>query len=646
MPARPTFGEFETWLADQQHKDLVRVLTAGSVDDGKSTLIGRLLYDAQVVYDDHLHAVRKDSLRWGSTGDDLDFAFLLDGLKSEREQGITIDVAYRSFSTARRRFIIADTPGHEQYTRNMATGASTCDVAVLLVDARAGALQQTRRHAFIVSLLGVRHVIVVVNKMDLCGYASDVFEKIREQVTSFAARLDITDLRFIPVSALRGDNVVERTDRMPWYRGETLLECLDTVHVASDRNLVDLRFPVQAVVRGDDDFRGVAGTLASGIVRVGDEVSIWPSGERTRVSSIQMAGTRLDEAFAPMSVVLTFEDDRDAARGDMVTHARNVPRLERDLDAMLVWMDDEPLEVGRRYFVKHGHRTLPGVVAELMYAVDVNTLRRQPVDRLEKNDVGRARVALTRAVACDPYRLNRATGGFILIDAASNRTAAAGLIVDRQRQGVAAAAPEDTATSNPDRLAGPIPRSRVTLEERVARLQQVPATVLLTGLAGSGKTTLAQALERRLFDAGYAVVMLDGRMLRETVSRDLGFSRQEREVNLDRAIGVAQVLNGAGLLCLCAFEAPSRRARARARAAIGETRFVEVHVSAPLEVCRRRDAEGLYARAEAGDIELPGINEPYEPPAAPDLELPTHELDVETCVDRLVAVLQARGLLR
>jgi bifunctional enzyme CysN/CysC len=411
--------------------------------------------------------------------------------------------------------------------------------------------------------------------------------------------------------------------------------------VSSERNLVDLRLPVQYVVRGESEFRGFAGTLASGIVRTGDEISIWPSAERTRVASISSAGARVDEAFAPMSAVLTLEDARDVGRGDMITHVRNVPRLERDIDAMLVWMDEEPLRVGRRYLVKHATRTIPGVVAEVLYAVDVNTLRRLQVDVLEKNAVGRARLTLTRTIPCDTYKENRGTGAFILIDPVSNRTSAAGMILDREHRSAA-----DTVNGAVAEWTGPAPESRVTVHERLARLHQTPFTVLLTGLAGAGKTTIAQALERRLFDAGYHVVLLDGRVLRETISRRLGFSTPERTENLSRAMGVAQILNNTGIICICALEAPTRDARQRARTRVGRDRFVEIYVSTPLEVCRQRDTDDLYARADAGEIELPGVTGPYEPPLDPDLEISAEALNVESCVDRVVQVLDRRRFLR
>jgi bifunctional enzyme CysN/CysC len=610
------------------------------VDDGKSTLIGRLLYDTQAIYDDQLAAVRTHSERRGSAGGQLDLSLVTDGLKAEREQGITIDVAYRYFSTARRKFIIADTPGHEQYTRNMATGASTCDVAIILVDARHGVVRQTKRHSFIASLLGIRHVIVAVNKMDLVDYSEEVFQAITEAYAEFAVKLEFTDLRFIPVSALLGDNVVEPSRRMGWYRGETLVHCLDTVHISSDRNLIDFRFPVQYVNRPHRDFRGFAGTIASGVVRPGDEVVALPSGARSRVRTVLTWEGERTEAFAPMAVTLTLADEIDVSRGDTLVRPENMPRVDRDLDAMVVWMGDEPLRPGRQYWIKHTGSVVTGTVTSLRYRIDVNSLERQEAPALQMNEVGRCLLTLSRPVAFDTYRQNRTTGAFILIDRLHNGTVGAGMIVDRSN---APGFLRDHWDHDTFAAMQALRSSQVTSAERTARFGHPPLTVLLTGLPGSGKTTIAYALERRLFDMGRAVTVLDAREMRATISKGLGFTAAERSENLRRATDVARFINEAGEICICAFVAPSAAVRQRARDAIGSERFVEIHLSAPLETCRARETTGSYAKADAGELlDFPGISAPYDVPVAPDLSLDTAALAVDECVDRIVGVIERR----
>jgi bifunctional enzyme CysN/CysC len=631
--------DIEAYLAQHERKELVRFLTCGSVDDGKSTLIGRLLYDTQTIYEDQLAAVARDSERKGKAGD-LDLSLLTDGLRAEREQGITIDVAYRYFSTARRKFIIADTPGHEQYTRNMATGASTCDVAVILIDARHGVSPQTKRHSFIASLLGIRHVVVAVNKMDLVGYSGEVFDAIREAYGQFATRLEFTDLRFIPVSALEGDNVVDPSARMPWYGGETLLHYLDTVHVSSDRNLIDFRLPVQYVNRPNQTFRGFSGTIASGVIHAGDEVMVLPSGARSRVRRIVTWEGDLPKAFAPQSVTLTLEDEVDVSRGDMLVRPDNLPRVGRTLDAMVVWMSEEPLRPGRQYWIKQAASLVAGTVSKVHYRIDVNTLQRQDADLLQMNEVGRCQVTLGRPVAFDPYRQNRATGAFIVVDRMTNATSAAGMIVDR------GTAPEFLRDNWEDDTLAALQAARpsqVDAAERARRFGHAPLTILLTGLSGSGKTTIAYALERRLFETGRTVTVLDGRAMRQTVSRGLGFTSAERSENLRRAADVARFMNEAGLICICSFLAPSAAVREKVRQAIGADRFVEVYLSAPVEVCREREAEGMYARADAGEIpDFPGVSAPYDVPAHPDVVVDTAVLDVEAAVSQIMGVIEAR----
>jgi bifunctional enzyme CysN/CysC len=634
--------DITTYLAQQERKELLRFLTAGNVDDGKSTLIGRLLYDTQLIYEDQLAAVRRDSERKGSTGGEIDLSLLMDGLKAEREQGITIDVAYRYFSTSRRKFIIADCPGHEQYTRNMATGASNCDLAIILIDARHGVQQQTRRHSFIVSLLGIKHVVVAINKMDLVGWSEEVFERIKRDYIDFATRLEMGDLRVVPLSALKGDNIVEPSTHMPWYQGETLLHLLETVHIASDRNLIDLRFPVQYVNRPNLDFRGFCGTVASGVIREGEEIMVLPSNQRSRVKALVTYEGTVPEAFPPMAITVVLEDEIDVSRGSLLVHPNNVPRVDRTFEAMLVWMAEEPMLPGRQYAIKQATNLVTGTVSRLHYRVDVNTLRREEAQSLAMNEVARCSVTLSRPVAVDPYRRHRTMGAFIVIDRLTNRTVGAGMVLDRLVADDGASAWEGD-TREAALAAAP---TSVSAVERSARFGQQPVTVLFTGLEAAGKSTLAFAVERRLFDAGRAVAVLDGKQLRQTVSRDLGFSAADRSESLRRAADVARLLNEVGLIALCALMAPDATVRGKAREAIGRDRFLLVHVATPLEVCRARDTHGIYARADSGELgAFPGVSEPYEAPADADLVLDMATLGVDEGVDRVVALLQARGVL-
>ena len=630
------------YLAQHERKELLRFLTCGSVDDGKSTLIGRLLYDSKMIYEDQLAAVQRDSAVHGTTGGDFDPALLTDGLKAEREQGITIDVAYRYFSTARRKFIIADTPGHEQYTRNMATGASTCDLAIILIDARNGVVEQTKRHSFITSLLGIKHVLVAINKMDLVDYNQEAFEQIKSDYTQFAARMSVDDVHFIPISALVGDNVVDPGENMPWYDGGTLMHMLETVHIASDRNFIDFRFPVQFVNRPNLDFRGFCGTIASGIVRQGDEVVALPSGKTSTVKEIVTYEGTVEEAFAPMSVTLRLQDEIDVSRGDMLVHPGNMPRTDQKFDAMIVWMSEDPLVPGKQYAIKHTSKEISGTVDTLRYRVDVNTLRRQDSPTLKLNEIGRCHLTLNQAIMYDGYRRNRSSGAFILMDRLSNATVAAGMILDRVTTDEKAGYWDDEASSEHLRSS----TGDVTQEERIARFGQRPVTILLTGLTGSGKTTIAHALDRRLFDQGRSSTVIDGQNLRIGLNKDLGFSTKDRSENLRRTVEVAKLFNGAGIISICAFVAPNREIRNRFRDAFTKEQFIMVHLAAPVEVCRERDEEGMYVKAEAGEIEnFPGVSADYEPPRNCDLTLPTDQLSVERCVDELISLLESRGIV-
>jgi bifunctional enzyme CysN/CysC len=635
-------SDINEYLAQHERKELLRFITCGSVDDGKSTLIGRLFYEAKMIYEDQLAAIQKDTTRYGTTGGEIDLALFTDGLEDERQQGITIDVAYRYFSTDKRKFIIADTPGHEQYTRNMATGASTADLAIILIDARHGVLTQTRRHSFIVSLLGIRHVVVAINKMDLVAFSEEVFNKIRTDYQQFAARLDLPDVHFLPLSALKGDNVVVQSPHTPWYTGSTLMNLLETVYIGSDRNFEDFRFPVQNVLRPNLNFRGFAGTIASGILRQGDEVMALPSRKTSRVKSIVTYDGDLSEAFTPQSVTVTLEDEIDISRGDMLVRPGNVPQVGQKFEAMVVWMAEEPLVPGKSYWVKQTTRLTPGTISTLRYRVDVNTMHRQDAPTLGLNEIGRCTVTTSQPLSFDSYRRNRATGAFILIDRLTNSTVGAGMILDRAADGGRHDHWDDEPVSG--NLAEE--QSNVTDAERQARFGQQPATVLLTGLTGAGKTTIAYALERRLFDQGRAVVVLDGQNMRRGISKDLGFTADERSENLRRTSEVAKLFNDAGLIVLAAFVAPDEDVRQKVAASIGRERFLVVHLDCPLEVCKSRDTDGHYPLAERGELaNFPGISAPYDPPAKPDLVLQTDKAPVTQCVEQILGLLAARGIV-
>lgn len=637
--------DIDAYLAQHERKELLRFITCGSVDDGKSTLIGRLLFDSKMLYEDQLAQLEDESKVHGTTGGGFDPALVTDGLKAEREQGITIDVAYRYFSTAKRKFIIADTPGHEEYTRNMATGASTADLAVILIDARHGVLTQTKRHSFLVSLLGIRHVVVTVNKMDLVDFSEERFEEICADYKAFSNRLDLPDLHFIPLSALNGDNVVDRSENMPWYEGSTLMSFLETVNIGSDRNLEDFRFPVQYVNRPNLDFRGFCGTVASGIIRVGEEIMVLPSKQKSKVKSIVTYEGEVEEAFTPQSVTLTLEDEIDCSRGDMIVRPGNVPKQSNAIDAMLVWMSPEAMVPGKTYLFKQTTQTTAGQIESLRYRVDVNTMHRSPAPDLQLNEIGRCRITLSQPLYFDAYRRNRSTGAFIIVDRISNVTVAAGMITAREAENKDALAPweiDDSAGSTQDDTI-----QVVSSEEREARLGQKPATVLLTGLSGSGKTTIARGVERALFDLGRTSVVLDGEDLRRGLSRDLGFSLEDRSENLRRCAQMARLLNENGFVCLAALIAPGEEVRSRAASLIGEERFLLVHCEAPIEVCQERDPRGHYAEAEQGKIpKLPGAGTEYETPASPDLKLNTAEQSIEDCVEQVLQLLRDREIIR
>ncbi|MDH0623391.1 sulfate adenylyltransferase subunit CysN [Pseudomonas chengduensis] len=617
------------YLAQHERKELLRFLTCGNVDDGKSTLIGRLLHDSKMIYEDHLEAITKDSKKVGTTGDDIDLALLVDGLQAEREQGITIDVAYRYFSTAKRKFIIADTPGHEQYTRNMATGASTCDLAIILIDARYGVQTQTKRHSFIASLLGIKHIVVAVNKMDLKDFHQGVFEQIKADYLAFAEKINLraTTLEFVPMSALKGDNVVNRSERSPWYTGQSLMEILETVEVAGDRNFDDLRFPVQYVNRPNLNFRGFAGTLASGVVRKGDEVMALPSGKTSKVKSIVTFEGELEHAGPGQAITLTLEDEIDVSRGDMLVHADNRPQVTDSFEAMLVWMGEEPMLPGKKYDIKRATSYVPGSIPSIVHRVDVNTLEQGAASELRLNEIGRVKVALDAPIALDGYEYNRTTGAFIIIDRLTNGTVGAGMII---------ADPVAHGGGQHGRLA------HVSTEERASRFGQQPATVLFSGLSGAGKSTLAYAVERKLFDMGRAVYVLDGQNLRHDLNKGLPQDRAGRAENWRRAAHVARQFNEAGMIALAAFVAPDAEGREQAKALIGAERLVTVYVQASPQICRERDPQGLYA---AGGDNIPGEGFPYDVPLDADLVIDTQTQSVEEGVKAVLDLLRSRGAI-
>jgi len=507
-------SDIHAYLAQHERKELLRFLTCGNVDDGKSTLIGRLLHDSKMIYEDQLAAIKKDSVKSGTTGGDIDLALLVDGLQAEREQGITIDVAYRYFSTAKRKYIIADTPGHEQYTRNMATGASTCDLAIILVDARHGVMTQTKRHSFIVSLLGIKHVVVAVNKMDLIGYSAEVFERIRSDYMAFIEKLDIHDVRFIPLSALKGDNVVSRSEEMPWYQGQALMELLDTIEIAKDQNFTNPRFPVQYVNRPNLDFRGYSGTVAAGVFRKGDPVTVLPSRKTSRIKSIVTFDGELEEAFPPQAVTITLSDEIDVSRGDMLAHSDDLPMLGARFKAHIVWMTEAPLIPGRQYYLKQTTKVVNGSVSQIHHRVDINTLDRLPADQLKLNEIGLCEIALNAPIAFDPYKACKGSGSFIVIDRLTNVTVGAGMIVDQAD--------------------GESGLRRVTVEERSARFGQKAVTLWITG---ERRHDVAYELERKLFDVGHASTVLEAGAAGEPVRT------------------IAAQINRAGLICICPSEA-------------------------------------------------------------------------------------------
>ena len=632
--------------ASSDHANLLRFTTVGSVDDGKSTLIGRLLMETENVYEDQLEAVRKVAKRKGE--EEMDLSLLTDGLAAEREQGITIDVAYRYFQTPKRKFIIADTPGHVQYTRNMVTGASTANLAIILIDARKGILEQSRRHGFIASLLQVSHLIVAVNKIDLVDYSQETFQSIVDEYDEYSRKLDIKDITYIPVSALKGDNVVTKSSNTHWYDGPTVLHVLENVHLGSDLNLRDFRFPVQYVIRPDHNFRGYAGKIVTGTISPGEEIAVMPSGITSKIKSITTMDGDLDEAGTPQSVVLTLEDEIDVSRGDMIVRQHNLPLVEKNIDTIICWMGEKPLEIGKNYIIKHTTRTVNASISKLNYMFDVNTLHRTDakehtpfcqlldtpqltdVDTLMLNEIGRAEIKATQPIMFDQYNKNRETGSLIIIDPDTHFTVGAGMIRGATRsieETIHAKAKTDVTGEQPVNI--DMEGTAISLSEREGRYNHKTAVIWFTGLSGAGKSTIAKNLERALFSLGCHTALLDWDKLRHGLCKDLSFSDQDRIENIRRAGEVARVFHDHGSVVLCTFISPLRCQRDQVRALIPEGRFFEVFVRCSLKTCVQRDPKGLYKKAIDGEIsQFTGINAPYEEPLNPDVILEIQNINL------------------
>ncbi len=623
--------DIEQYLRQHQHKSLLRFITCGSVDDGKSTLIGRLLYESKMLFDDQLAAIEADSKKWGTQGGEIDFALLVDGLAAEREQGITIDVAYRFFSTDRRKFIVADTPGHEQYTRNMITGASTADVAVILVDARRGILTQTRRHSFLVSLIGIRKVVLAINKMDLVEYSEKVFRTITEEYRTFAAQFGLEDITAIPLSALRGDNIIEHSARMPWYHGSTLMGYLETVGVEESRQQAGaFRMPVQWVNRPHLDFRGFCGTVASGSIKPGDRIRVQPSGRESRVARIVTASGDLPLAVAGQSITLTLTDEVDISRGDMISLAESPAEVADQFEASLVWMSDDAMLPGRPYLLKIGTRTLGATITEPKYKINVNTMEHLATKKLDINEIGVCNLALDRPIAFDAYKENRDTGAFILIDRMTNNTVGAGMLHFALRR------------------AHNVHLQPVDMDKaaRARSMGQRPAVLWFTGLSGAGKSTIANLVDKKLHALGRHTYLLDGDNLRHGLNKDLGFTDADRVENIRRVAEVAHLFVDAGLIVLTAFISPFRAERAMARGLFDAGEFIEVHVDTPLDVAEARDVKGLYRKARRGELlNFTGVDSPYETPEAPEIRVNTERQSAEAAADAVIARLRELGRL-
>ncbi|MFC1778886.1 sulfate adenylyltransferase subunit CysN [Thermodesulfobacteriota bacterium] len=614
--------DIAAYLKTQEHKQMLRFITCGSVDDGKSTLIGRLLWDSKMVFEDQLAALEVDSKKVGTQGDEIDYALLLDGLQAEREQGITIDVAYRYFSTDKRKFIVADTPGHEQYTRNMVTGASTAEVAIILIDARKGVLTQSRRHSYLTSLVGIRKIVLAINKMDLVDYAQDRYLEIIEEYKEFAADLGFEEICCIPISALKGDNIIKASERTPWYQGPTLMHHLEHVEITDNAMNKPFRMRVQWVNRPNLDFRGFSGTIASGNVKPGDSVVVPSSGQLTKVARIVTMDGDLEEAVAGQAITITLEDEIDISRGDMLCCPEQRPSYADQFEAHVVWMHEEGLLPGRSYLIKAGSATAPGQVTALKHKVNVNTLQREPGKTLELNEVGICNISLTKPISFDPYQENRSTGNFILIDRFTNATVGAGMI------------------DFPLRRATNIHWQSIDInkQSRAEMNDQQPKVLWFTGLSGAGKSTIANLVEKKLHSLGKRTYLLDGDNVRHGLNRDLGFTDVDRVENIRRIAETARLFVDAGMIVLTSFISPFKSERRLARELLEEGEFIEIYVNTPLEICEVRDPKGLYKKARAGELpNFTGIDSDYEPPENPEIEVEAGTRSADDIAEEIVA---------
>ncbi|PPC74664.1 adenylyl-sulfate kinase [Pokkaliibacter plantistimulans] len=623
--------DIDQYLKSHEKKSLLRFITCGSVDDGKSTLIGRLLYESKMLFEDQLSAIEADSKKWGTQGDQIDFALLVDGLAAEREQGITIDVAYRFFSTDRRKFIVADTPGHEQYTRNMVTGASTADAAILMVDARKGVLTQTRRHSYLMSLIGIRHVVVAINKMDLVDYKESVFRSIVEDYSEFAKQIGLDNITFIPMSAFKGDNIIGLSSNMPWYHGTTLMGYLETIEVDDTRMQREpFRMPVQWVNRPNLDFRGFAGTIASGVIKPGDKVRVQPSGKESRIARIVTFDGDLEQAIAGQSITLTLQDEIDISRGDVISGVEAPAATADQFESTLIWMHEEPMLPGRPYLLKIGSKSVSATVTEVKYQVNVNTMEHVAAKKLELNAIGICNLSLDRPIAYDPYKDNRDTGGFILIDRMTNNTVGAGLLHFSLRRS------QNIHMQHVD----------VDKEARALAKGQKASILWFTGLSGAGKSTIANALEKRLHAMGRHTYLLDGDNVRHGLNKDLGFTDTDRVENIRRVSEVAKLMVDAGLIVITAFISPFRSERQMARELVEVGEFIEVFVDTPLSVAEDRDPKGLYKKARRGELKnFTGIDSVYERPESAEVRIDTTSLSVDAAVDLIVDALKRQNIL-
>jgi bifunctional enzyme CysN/CysC len=614
--------DIESYLKSHEEKSLLRFITCGSVDDGKSTLIGRMLYESQMLFDDQLSALKSDSKKIGTQGNEIDFALLVDGLAAEREQGITIDVAYRFFSTDKRKYIVADTPGHEEYTRNMATGASTADVAIILIDAKQGVLTQTRRHSFIVSMVGVKKVLLAVNKLDLVDYSEQVYRQIVSDYSDFAeSALDIDSITAIPISALLGDNVVERSEKTPWYTGETIMEYLENIEVRNQKKQAPFRMPVQWVNRPNSNFRGFSGLIASGETKIGDKVRLHPGGKESSIASIVTWDGELQQASVGQSVTITLNDEIDVSRGDTIAVSTD-PCAESDqFQSRILWMNDNPMIPGRQYIFKSNTQTTTLTLGKLKHRIDVNTLNHLPAKTLELNEIGVCNISLDKRIAFDPYDDNRTMGGFIVIDRLSNNTVGMGLIDFALRRS------ENIHWQKMD----------VSKESRAEQKSQSAKIIWFTGLSGSGKSSIANILEKKLQALGKHTITLDGDNMRHGLNRDLGFTAADRVENIRRVGEVAKLMVNSGLICITSFISPFESERKMARSLVSENEFIEVFIDTPLSVCEERDVKGLYAKARSGEIpNFTGISSPYESPENPEIRIDTTKQSPEEAANQII----------